>query len=113
MLPKKHRMSQALAHEVFVSGTTTSSPFFLVKVLIGGGFDRALCAVSVSKKIAPSAVDRNRTRRRVYSVLRGQWTRVRPGAVFGIVVKKGGESLPFEKLIHEVESVLVHARVLQ
>lgn len=109
MLAKKHRMSQALAREVFTRGLNSATPHFLIKTLPSsasstfGQKSASLFAVSISKKIAPTAVLRNRTRRRVYAAVRDVLPRVRPGLLVGIVVKKGGEKIPYATIATEIE----------
>jgi len=116
MLSKKQRMTKDLAKEVFIRGNTVSSPHFLLKTLPSpDGMPH--CAASVSKKIAPTAVKRNTTRRRVYSVVNGLWSKIghvsKPqGVLFGISVKKGGENLSFEDLSKEIEELLYRAKIL-
>jgi ribonuclease P protein component len=98
-------MSQALAKEVFTRGLNSSTSHFLIKTLPSpaGPNTHTLFAVSISKKIAPTAVLRNRTRRRVYAVIRDLMSRVRSGLLVGIAVKKGGEKIPYATIAAEIE----------
>lgn len=100
-------MSKALASEVFMHGRIVSSPsypHFLIKTAQSpeGKTSPTRFAVSISKKIAPTAVLRNRTRRRVYSVIQNLWPRVVPGLSVAISVKKGGEKLTYEEIAKEL-----------
>lgn len=107
-------MSQALARQVFMSGKSILSPFFLLKVSLAENKTAASrSAVSVSKKIAPTAVERNTARRRVYTVVRNLWPRISPGFSFGISVKKGGENMPLEKVQIEIATLLARAGLLK
>lgn len=60
-------------------------------------------AVSVSKKVAKSAVIRNRTRRRVYAALRGR--DMRPG-LYLFIAKAGAQELKGEALSREIGELL-------
>jgi len=111
MLPRKQRISKALARDVFIRGNNASSAHFLLKTLPSPGSDTRF-AVSVSKKVAPNAVDRNRTRRRVYSVIRPLTLHVRSGFLVGVSVKKGGDKISFELVTKEVRELLVRSRIL-
>ncbi len=111
MLPKNQRIPKDLARNVFIRGSTISSPNFLLKFEKAGGAAEAYAvatrfAVSVSKKVAATAVLRNRTRRRVYSVLRDYVSNVRPGFLVAISVKKGGEKLKHPEISQEVKGLI-------
>lgn len=123
MLPKKLRIRKAEARDVFMRGSSVSSPAFMLRfekiagtsTSAGSPSKRAetsLFAVSVSKKVANTAVLRNRTRRRVYSVLRDMVAGVRPGFLVAISVKKGGEVLGHPQIVKEVHSLLSRAGLL-
>ncbi len=111
MLSREQRIPKALAREVFIRGGSTSSPFFLLKILKSTDGDTRF-AVSVSKKVAPTAVMRNRTRRRVYSAIRPLLPRVATGFLVGVSVKKGGEKRAYEDIAQEIKELLTRARIL-
>jgi ribonuclease P protein component len=92
-------------------GNNTPSVNFLLKTLKSPDGETRF-AVSISKKVAPTAVLRNRTRRRVYSVLRDLIPSVRPGYLAGISVKKGGEKLHHSDIVKEIRALLVGARLM-
>lgn len=111
MLPQKLRIRKATAREVFTHGLNVSSPAFLLKFEKKPG-EPTRFAVSVSKKVAPTAVLRNRTRRRVYSVIRDLLPIVKPGFVAAISVKKGGETLDHTGIVTQVKGVLSRAGIV-
>lgn len=110
MLSRKQRIPKALAREVFGRGVNVSSSNFLLKTLKSSG-NQTRFAVSISKKVAPTAVLRNRTRRRVYNSVRDFWPRIKPGFLVAVSVKKGGEKLPYSDLAKEVEGLFVRAKL--
>ena len=67
MLPKKKRLNTAIFEKVINTGKTLYSELFIVKFIK----DKSLLrfAVSVPKKIAETAVLRNKIRRRIYSAI--------------------------------------------
>lgn len=104
MLRKGERIERALFADILKSRNFVNSPHFTLRVSTGlsGG---AKLAVSVSKKVAKSAVARNTTRRRAYAVLESRVKALSPG-LYLFVAKKGAETLRGEKLFLEIESLL-------
>ncbi len=66
MLPKRQRLSTASFKEVFKVGRRLHTPHFQVVYLKSADFH---ASVVVGKKVAKTAVRRNRLRRQVYGVL--------------------------------------------
>ncbi len=112
MLSRKQRIPKAQAREVFMLGKTTSFPHFMVKVLPSSQSESRF-AVSVSKKVASTAVLRNRTRRRVYSVLRDYLLKVKPSLNIALVAKNGAPTLQGDVLRNEVSAALSRAGLLK
>jgi ribonuclease P protein component len=69
-------------------------------------------AVSVSKKIAQSAVSRNRIRRRVYSLLEKAKGDITKSAYIMLMPKKEFLDLPIEDLRTELISLLKKAKLI-
>ncbi len=67
MLPKKHRITTTQFNAVFKDGVVLRSKHFIVRSIPSTTHFR--CAVTVSKKVAPSAVARNTLRRKVYTAI--------------------------------------------
>src|ERR1051325_4661254 len=105
MLSQRQRIPKALAQEVFFRGQSFHSAHFVLKKLNSSG-NPTRFAVSISKKVAKTAVLRNRTRRRVYSQLRNFLERTKSGYLVGVSVKKGGETLASAQILPEIESLL-------
>lgn len=66
MLSKRQRLSTAAFKEVFKAGRRLHTPYFQVVYLKSTDFH---ASVVVGKKVAKTAVRRNRLRRQVYGVL--------------------------------------------
>lgn len=109
MLPKSRRISQAEAKELFTRGANFHSPNFMLKVLRGSGESRF--AVSISKKVAASAVARNRIRRRVYSSVYRILPTARSGFRIGFSAKPGAKDLSFDDLYREIGLLLKKAGI--
>ena len=116
MLPKRQRVSRKLFEAVFRSATTFSSLFFVLKIKkaqenpVSGGTSRF--AFSVSAKICPKAVDRNKLRRRGYAAAQNLLPQIKTPATCLFIIKKGAEKLSFQKLQEEIKNILQKARIL-
>ena len=69
-------------------------------------------AFVVSGKVAPSAVDRNRTKRRGRAILHRLDARLAPGLLCAFFFKKPGVAAPFETLESEIVRLLTKAEIL-
>lgn len=102
MLPKKERLSvrdiASLEKGRSIFGTYLSirfSPAPLKKF-----------SVSVSKKVAKRAVDRNRIRRRVYAALQSVKENIKKSVFVMIMPKKECRTIPMADIKNELTSVL-------
>ncbi len=111
MLPKKLRMDKTSAKEVFMRPESTLSSLHLLLKTMKNTANLSQFSVSISKKVANTAVLRNRTRRRIYSVLRDLVPQVKQGFLVGFAVKAGGEKLDSPTLSREVQDLLKRARL--
>jgi len=109
MLPKRQRVSRKLFEAVFRSATTFSSPFFVLKVKKE---EESRFAFSVSAKICPKAVDRNKLRRRGYAAAQNLLPQIKISAICLFIIKKGAEKLNFQKLQEEIKNILQKSGVL-
>ncbi|MEK7107933.1 MAG: ribonuclease P protein component [Patescibacteria group bacterium] len=116
MLPKKQRVSRKLFEVVYRASGTFSSPFFVLKTKEAqentafGGASRF--AFSVSAKICPKAVDRNRLRRRGYAAARNLLPQIKTPTICLFIIKKGAEKLNFQKLQAEIKNILRKAEII-
>jgi len=109
MLPKRQRVSRKLFEAVFRSATTFSSPFFVLKVKKE---EASRFAFSVSAKICPKAVDRNKLRRRGYAAAQNLLPQIKTPAICLFIIKKGAEKLTFQKLQEEIKNILQKSGIL-
>ncbi len=89
MLPRSKRLGVSLFTDVIAHGKIAHSPFFTARIQktadpkeTGARFSAA-----VSKKIAKTAVERNKLRRRVYSALAGLESKVPKGFYIVLLAK--------------------------
>ncbi len=71
---------------LFRNGTTARNSRVLVRTVSNKRRQTSRVSVIVSKKVAKSAVVRNRIRRRVYEVIRAHWGDVTPQTDFAVTI---------------------------
>lgn len=100
MLPKKNRLERLEVEEIIKTGSFFHTPYFTFYTK--KGFNRAVFAVTVSKKVAKLAVSRNRIRRLFYREI-AQSLKVGMLSFGGVfMVKKGGDALSASVLATEL-----------
>ncbi len=110
MLSSKDRLRSREVREVFEKGKRRTAPTFSIIFL--PSTDRTAFAVTVSKKTAKNAVDRNKIRRRIYSILsKIKNFKTKVHAVF--VPRKEILKTPFDVLEKEIKESLVRATIIQ
>ncbi len=105
MLPRLLRLNIGLFKEIIEKGRFSHGKYFLFRYVKNEGIPRF--AVSVSKKVSKSAVDRNKIRRRVYCSVRKLINETQDGYKIIIFVKSGIEKLNIEEISKEIESDFV------
>lgn len=105
MLNKKERLSKKEFDRFFVSGKRLHSPLFTIVYSQSPTFH---AAVVVGKKVYKHAVDRNRLRRRLYSILyhlsRDQGLK----GVYIVLSKPAAAKATFTDLKAETEKVIIN-----
>lgn len=86
MLPKRNRIESSLFPGI-TRGKVAQNDLFRVVIRNGDPLRNPKCAVIVSKKVAKTAVSRNRIRRQVYSALDRMMEKL-PVAYISIFPKK-------------------------
>jgi ribonuclease P protein component len=88
MLPKKNRITSAEFKKLGRPTRTENFPRYTLRFYKIDGAEKPKCAVVVSKKIAGSAVERNKIRRKIYTELRKQVLSVPAGIAIVAYAKK-------------------------
>lgn len=109
MLPKNKRISKDSFKTILQKGTSYHTENFTLRVLPS---EKEGFAVLVSKKVAKGAVDRNRIRRRVYSVLRDSLLHIKAKSKNIVSAKDGAKQLSFESQKEEINRLLKKARLI-
>ena len=87
MLPKKRRLTTALFDQVFKNGRMQHSERFWIRSFLLPNTTRPVAgkfAVAVSKKVSPTAVDRNSIKRMIYGLI--SKTSLSCDVGFGVIV---------------------------
>lgn len=112
MLKKEERLTvsdiEALSHGKSVFGTLISMRFMAAPA----STQKSKFSVSVSKKVAPLAVDRNRIRRRTYAALEKTQKSIKNPVYAMLMPKKEFLKVPFGTITQEVESIFKKAGLL-
>lgn len=108
MLPKKERLTvtdlEALSRGISVFSTLISLRYIEA--------DKLKFAVSVSKKVASSAVVRNRIRRRVYALVQKLQVEIKKPAYIMLLPKKEFADKPIDALEVEVRTLFSKAHII-
>ncbi|MFO0718600.1 MAG: ribonuclease P protein component [Candidatus Paceibacterota bacterium] len=109
MLPKNKRISKDSFKSILLKGTLYHSENCTLRILPS---EKEGFAVLISKKVAKSAVDRNRMRRRVYSVVRDLLPNIKTTSKNLISLKTGAKKLSFDLQKEEITKLFKKARLI-
>ena len=109
MLPKKKRIPRQDFSEIISRGKRYHSPHFFLYTLPAS---ISKFSFSVSKKVATHAVDRNKLRRRGYSVISKHTEDIKTGVLCFFSFKKGSTTISFSVLEKEIVDLLKSAAVI-
>ena len=111
MLSSSTRLTTRLFKETIEKGRIFHSPFFIVRVVKSQGLSRF--SVSAPKKVAKTAVERNKIRRRVYSALRHVYPKVQSGFHGIFIAKSAVVKSSFTELSSDISSLFVKIGLLK
>ena len=114
MLPSKRRIRKKEFSYILLNTKRFNSTHLLLSI---AGFEQeqeklSRFAFSVSKKVAKRSVDRNRLRRRGYSIISKYISDIKSGYFFVFSFKKGSEKITFIDLEKEILELLKSCRML-
>lgn len=109
MLPSSKRIPRDSLKPILDSGVVFHSTFFLLRTKRAA---HKAFAVLVSKKVAVSAVRRNKLRRRVYSLLQTRFPLLKTTSQTIISAKSGAQNLSYSVLEKEIDALLIKARLI-
>jgi len=107
MLPKKQRVSKEFFKKLEKT-RTFSGEFLIMKVKAEKGLARI--SFVVSKKIAKSAVERNRLRRMGYAAAELLISKITPGYIFIFYFRKQNKKVSVESLRNEIKNLLKNSQ---
>ncbi len=103
MLSKNNRIARSEVEAILKSRKFFQSPHLTLRVGESGNSKKF--AISVSKKVSKSAVERNKIRRRVYSAIRRHLPTILPSLYF-FSAKRDAGKIKMENLEQEITSLL-------
>lgn len=87
MIPYKHRFhGHSSLRYLYNKGKTARNRSLQLRYVKNTRYPERRATVIVAKKVVKSAVVRNRIRRRIYEVLRRNWTSIRPSTDLAVTV---------------------------
>jgi ribonuclease P protein component len=111
MLSSQNRLSTSLFKEVIQKGIIFHGDFFLARCLNMPGISRF--SVSVPKKVAKTAVLRNKIRRRIYSILRSLGSKIYSNKSVVLIMKVGSDKIAFPILKLDIEKAFVKNEIIK
>lgn len=113
MIGKKHRFhGYGSLKYVYSHGQTVRGPLFSIKTVANPKRSSYRLAVVVSRKVAKSAVKRNRIRRRLFEAVRQFEAQLLPQDIIITVFHETVIDLPSKQLSEQVKKQLKTANVL-
>jgi len=113
MLERTRRVTKIMFDDVLKNGVSSHSPSFSFKILRKTAQIESRFSVVVSKKVAKSAVKRNRLRRIVQAIVRVLYSRTVGGNNCLVFIKKDISQIKNENLKSELEGSLIRAGVIK
>lgn len=104
MLPKNKRLNTAAFNKFFKTGRRFHTPYLTICFTPYTTFH---ASVVVGKKVNKNAVERNRIRRQLYSLLYSWQKKETVKGVFIVFTKPSAKDVSFKTLKNDLESVLI------
>ncbi len=111
MLPSSKRLTTSLFKETIAKGRIFHSSLFTIRVMKSEGLSRF--SVAVPKKVAKTAVERNKLRRRTYSVLRNLHSRIKVGFHGVFITKPSIKTANIDSIREDTEQFFVKSGLLK
>jgi ribonuclease P protein component len=113
MFSKKNRIQKENDFEkVFKKGKSAKTGLFVLK-WVKNGLPESRFAVSVSKKVSLKAVERNKIKRRICSILEKCFFSMRKGNDFLVIVLPGAVDKSFLEIKEDLNSLLLKTEKYQ
>ncbi len=109
MLPKQKRITKDSFKSILLKGALYHADYFTLRTIPS---EKEGFAVSVSKKVAKGAVDRNRIRRRAYSVIRSLLHQIKSNSMSILSAKSNAKDISFGSTREDIEKLLKKARLI-
>lgn len=109
MLPKSKRLGTKAFTEIMEKGRSFHNPFLILKVI--PSLSESVFALSVPKKVSKLAVDRNKIKRQIYSIIED--IDYKPGYKIVLIIKVGFDKLSFKDLQVEIQKTFVKSALLK
>jgi ribonuclease P protein component len=114
MLPRSKRLSVPLFANVLAKGSIVHSPLFTARIVKTAGqhSDSRFSAV-VSKKVAKTAVERNKLRRRTYAALSKITSKIKDGFHVILLAKNAMIKAEPKDIVADLENLFVKSNLIK
>jgi ribonuclease P protein component len=112
MLSRNRRVTTAMFSEVGAQGTPFYGEYFIARVLVKAALPESRFSVVVSKKVAKTAVVRNRNKRKVRALVAKLYPSLEKKAAVLVFVKKDISRIASNVLSADLGGVLKKAKLL-
>lgn len=111
MLKKSKRLNTSIFNNIIEKGQSFHGPFLIVRAKSVDSPSKF--AVSVPKKVAKTAVLRNKIKRRVFDCLKEIIPNIKKNGNFIFIAKTGIEKLKYIQIKEEINKIFVKMDVLK
>jgi ribonuclease P protein component len=111
MLSKRNRLGTKQFDEIMEKGRIIHSPFFLLRVFKTE--KRTGVAAVAPKKVAKTAVSRNKLRRKIYSAARPLYKTLQAGVNLIIIAKPAVLEASQQEIVSDIEKLFIKAALLK
>jgi len=103
MLPKENRIKKRKEFQkVLISSKTYKTPFFILRIN-KNNLNKNRFAFVVGRKVSPKATVRNKIKRRLAAIIRGEKEKIKLGTDMVIIALPGIEKINFTEIKKTIE----------
>lgn|SRR5574343_624259 len=111
MLPKSKRLNTELFGDIIKKGQSFHCPFLILRAVKSDESSRF--AITVPKKVAKTAIERNRIRKQIYTIIKDFEGRIMVKVNVVLIAKAGLEKLSYQDISKEINNIFVKSSLIK